>query len=118
MTGRKHVARSVTASLQGPPRKKGVNVVVLDIEGTTTPITFVHDVLFGYVRQQLDPFLSAAGSLQPAVSAAMTHYGAHDTSSLVPLILGAMDRDDKVCWDFFFFFIYSYSFFFLYRHPP
>lgn len=28
----------------------GVKVVLLDIEGTTTPITFVHDTLFPYAR--------------------------------------------------------------------
>lgn len=28
----------------------GVKVVLLDIEGTTTPITFVYDVLFPYAR--------------------------------------------------------------------
>jgi enolase-phosphatase E1 len=30
---------------------------VTDIEGTTTPITFVHDVLFGYVKSHLISFL-------------------------------------------------------------
>lgn len=28
----------------------GTKVVLLDIEGTTTPITFVHDILFPYAR--------------------------------------------------------------------
>jgi enolase-phosphatase E1 len=32
---------------------RGVTVVLLDIEGTTTPITFVHDVLFPYARAHL-----------------------------------------------------------------
>lgn len=31
--------------------------VVLDIEGTTTPITFVHDVLFPFARKYMEPFL-------------------------------------------------------------
>ncbi|KND01422.1 2,3-diketo-5-methylthio-1-phosphopentane phosphatase [Spizellomyces punctatus DAOM BR117] len=31
--------------------------VVVDIEGTTTPITFVHDVLFPYVKENLESFL-------------------------------------------------------------
>lgn len=30
---------------------------LLDIEGTTTPISFVYDVLFPYARQRLEPFL-------------------------------------------------------------
>jgi enolase-phosphatase E1 len=36
----------------------GVRVVLLDIEGTTTPIAFVHDTLFTFVRQRLDEYLS------------------------------------------------------------
>ena len=31
-------------------------VVLLDIEGTTTPISFVHDVLFPYARRNLEDF--------------------------------------------------------------
>jgi enolase-phosphatase E1 len=31
--------------------------VVVDIEGTTTPVSFVHDVLFPYARERLEPFL-------------------------------------------------------------
>ena len=33
-----------------------MTVVLLDIEGTTTPITFVYDVLFPYARRELDAF--------------------------------------------------------------
>ncbi|KAJ3292124.1 Enolase-phosphatase E1 [Borealophlyctis nickersoniae] len=35
------------------------SVVVLDIEGTTTPISFVHDVLFPYVSDNLEEFLAS-----------------------------------------------------------
>jgi enolase-phosphatase E1 len=34
-----------------------VDVVLLDIEGTTTPISFVHDGLFPYARQHADAYL-------------------------------------------------------------
>ena len=34
-----------------------VRGVLLDIEGTTTPIAFVHDVLFSYARDHVKPFL-------------------------------------------------------------
>ncbi|KAK9766930.1 enolase-phosphatase E1 [Basidiobolus ranarum] len=34
------------------------NTVILDIEGTTTPISFVHDVLFPYVRERAEEFLN------------------------------------------------------------
>lgn len=35
----------------------GVRGVLLDIEGTTSSISFVHDVMFPYVRQHLSDFL-------------------------------------------------------------
>lgn len=36
-----------------------VRGVLLDIEGTTSSISFVHDVMFPFVLQRLDPFLDA-----------------------------------------------------------
>ncbi|EFA75016.1 2,3-diketo-5-methylthio-1-phosphopentane enolase [Heterostelium album PN500] len=36
--------------------------VVIDIEGTTTPITFVHDVLFPYITNNLTRYLSDSWS--------------------------------------------------------
>jgi enolase-phosphatase E1 len=35
------------------------DTVVLDIEGTVTPVAFVHEVLFPYAHQALEPFLRA-----------------------------------------------------------
>jgi enolase-phosphatase E1 len=43
----------VTLSL----RDRGIGAVLLDIEGTTTPIAFVHDVLFPYARAHIEEFL-------------------------------------------------------------
>jgi enolase-phosphatase E1 len=40
-------------------REHGVRLVLLDIEGTTTPIAFVHDVLFRYARARLNVYLRA-----------------------------------------------------------
>ena len=36
----------------------GVKSILLDIEGTTTPIDFVHDVLFAYARDHVRDFLT------------------------------------------------------------
>lgn len=36
-----------------------VRGILLDIEGTTTPIAFVHDVLFSYARDHVGEFLTA-----------------------------------------------------------
>jgi enolase-phosphatase E1 len=40
----------------------GIRVVLLDIEGTTTPIAFVHDVLFPYARARMRSYLDSAAS--------------------------------------------------------
>ena len=41
----------------------GVRAILLDIEGTTTPITFVYQTLFPYARQKLKTYLEAHGRL-------------------------------------------------------
>jgi enolase-phosphatase E1 len=41
-----------------------VRGILLDIEGTTTPIAFVHDVLFSYAREHVSEFLSANGEME------------------------------------------------------
>ena len=40
-------------------RDRGISVVVLDIEGTTTPMSFVYEVLFPYARARLSAYLKA-----------------------------------------------------------
>ncbi|MEK6320158.1 MAG: acireductone synthase [Acidobacteriota bacterium] len=41
------------------PFTKPVRVLLLDIEGTTTPIDFVYKVLFPYARKNVKPYLAA-----------------------------------------------------------
>ena len=36
---------------------QGITHIICDIEGTTTPVTFVKDILFGFTRQKLGEFL-------------------------------------------------------------
>ena len=38
-------------------RARGLDAVVLDIEGTTTPLAFVHETLFPFARRALDSFV-------------------------------------------------------------
>jgi enolase-phosphatase E1 len=45
----------VTISL----RERGVRGVVLDIEGTTTPVSFVTDTLFPYADEHLPSYLAS-----------------------------------------------------------
>ena len=40
--------------------QRGVRLVLLDIEGTTTPMTFVHDVLFPFARAHLGSWIRDA----------------------------------------------------------
>ena len=70
--------------------------LVTDIEGTTTPIAFVHTVMFPYARAQLPAFLSAHGA-QPEVEAVLA-----DVRAIAPgvpeleTLLGWMDQDAKI----------------------
>jgi enolase-phosphatase E1 len=88
----------------------GIEVVLLDIEGTTTPISFVHERLFPYARARAERFLEqhigsdeeiqrivselreleAAGSEQPPAS--RTPGGAE----IVPFIHWLIDHDRKL----------------------
>ena len=60
-----------------------LRAILLDIEGTTTPIAFVHDVLFSYARDHVREFLAA----NPAVDdiALLREEHAADVSEAPPL---------------------------------
>jgi enolase-phosphatase E1 len=65
---------------------RGIRAVLLDIEGTTTPIAFVHDVLFPYARTRLRSFV-ADRRRSPEVAEAIGQLArehAHDASSGAP----------------------------------
>jgi enolase-phosphatase E1 len=73
-----------------------VAAVVTDIEGTTTPIAFVHQVLFPYARAHLPAFVEAHAT-DPDVAAALA-----EVRRLAPgqaaldALLRWMDDDEKV----------------------
>jgi enolase-phosphatase E1 len=83
--------------------------VILDIEGTTTPIQFVHDVLFPYARARMaefftlharEPWMSVtlatlAHEAQADAGAGAPQVDLHDPSSAPPYLLWQMDRDRK-----------------------
>jgi enolase-phosphatase E1 len=46
-------------TLTGAPDARGVRAFLLDIEGTTTPVAFVYDVLFPFARRELPGYLRA-----------------------------------------------------------
>jgi enolase-phosphatase E1 len=66
--------------------------IVTDIEGTTTPIAFVRDVLFPYARARLPAFLAEHGA-DPVVAEAATLAGGRP---VLEALLGWMDADAKV----------------------
>ncbi len=77
-----------------------IAAIVTDIEGTTTPMAFVHDVLFPYARQRLADFCrSQAGD--PAVLAvlaearALAGHPEYESARTVDLLLGWMAEDRK-----------------------
>ncbi|XP_041468084.1 enolase-phosphatase E1-like [Lytechinus variegatus] len=53
-TKRHKETKSAVSSLQN-----NAKIILLDIEGTTTPITFVADVLFPYIRENVAEYLDA-----------------------------------------------------------
>jgi methylthioribulose 1-phosphate dehydratase / enolase-phosphatase E1 len=76
--------------------------VLLDIEGTTTPITFVHDVLFPYAKHQVQDFLTSTWET-PATHADVqalrqqAEADQHDASLTdVPRVAGAAGAKDAV----------------------
>jgi len=77
-----------------------LRAIVLDIEGTTTPIAFVYDTLFPYARAQLRTFLDSrrgdAGVLPILArlrAEQMSESGA--PASVAQYVEWAMDRDRK-----------------------
>jgi len=73
--------------------------ILLDIEGTTSSIAFVHQVLFPYARQEMRAFLEAHGEdehLRHAMTQIATEEGrAPDLEGALEAIFAKMDRDEK-----------------------
>ncbi|WP_426445356.1 acireductone synthase [Siccibacter colletis] len=77
-----------------------IRAIVTDIEGTTSDIRFVHNVLFPYARERLaevvrtrqasDPVRSALTALREEIAAPQA-----DTDTLIATLLRFMDEDRK-----------------------
>jgi enolase-phosphatase E1 len=77
----------------------GIRAILLDIEGTTTPIAFVHEILFAYARSQVRNFLAdQRGSAELAADLArLRDEHAIDTKqNLYPPALVAGPRDAEI----------------------
>ena len=79
--------------------------ILLDIEGTTTPIAFVHDVLFSYARAHASDYLAQHSDEAAADVAQLREEHANDveqpppltddTKSVVTYVNWLIDRDRK-----------------------
>jgi enolase-phosphatase E1 len=77
----------------------GIRGVLLDIEGTTTPIAFVHEVLFAYARSQVRSFLADhPGSAELAADLARlrAEHAVDTTQNLQPPALVTGPRDAEI----------------------
>lgn len=77
-----------------------IRAIITDIEGTTSDIRFVHNVLFPYARENLPGFI-AANQHQPAVAQALDDLRGEvdrpqaSSEELVEVLFGFMDQDRK-----------------------
>ena len=70
--------------------------VVVDIEGTTTPIAFVRDTLFPFARARLPAFLAAHASEPPVAAELAEIRRLHPAADPLATLSGWMDADAKV----------------------
>ena len=94
--------------MEGPTKKR---VLLLDIEGTVTPISFVHDILFPFARNHVKEFLikhSTEAEVQTDIAALVREHSvdvetgehppdvaAESIDSLVTYVNWLIDRDRK-----------------------
>ena len=91
------------ADVHPTPHLNGIRVILLDIEGTTTPIEFVHQVLFPYARAHIHDHLDthdvevlrAEYRTEPPDSDLPAWDGADDLGSAEAYVYWLMDRDRK-----------------------
>ena len=79
-------------------RAAGIRLVLLDIEGTTTPIAFVHEVLFPFARARIPAWFAARSASDPEVREIADGVREEAGSALepvVPQLLAFMDEDRK-----------------------
>ena len=77
-----------------------IRAIVTDIEGTTSDIRFVHNILFPYARQHLPDFVRD-NAQQPEVAAALQSAREEagqpqaDLDGVTDILLGVTDQDRK-----------------------
>lgn len=75
-----------------------IRAIVTDIEGTTTPIAFVHEVLFPYARARLAEFCAdhqTDTAVAGALASVRSESGAQSLDETIAVLLRWMDEDRK-----------------------
>ena len=82
-----------------PPQPLDYDMVITDIEGTTTPIAFVKDVLFKYVEDELEAWLEERiPDLFMINSTSTTSHSELEGAACGTSITDAVDgRDSEIC---------------------
>lgn len=76
----------------------GVRALLLDIEGTTTPVEFVYQVLFPYARAHAAEYLARCqdrSECREAVSLLRREHEAASPADVLGYVFDLMDRDEK-----------------------
>jgi enolase-phosphatase E1 len=76
-----------------------IRAILLDIEGTTTPIAFVHDVLFAYARSRVRKYLlehSSSADVVADLARLRDEHAADMKQTLQPPALVARPRDAEI----------------------
>lgn len=73
-----------------------IAAVLLDIEGTTTPVSFVHDVLLPYARSALPGFLAGHGDDAEVAGTLAEVRAVAPGRAVLETLLHWMDQDAKV----------------------
>ena len=77
----------------------GISTIILDIEGTTTPISFVKNILFGYIRENLKEFLDENYDHEWLKQLVLTIPQENvSREDLERIILECMSQDSKISW--------------------
>ncbi len=92
------VKRLNPVSIQSPPETR-IECILLDIEGTTTPIDYVYKILFPYARARVDVYLDKHASTEEvrAIIAALSEEQAADArNALEPPVLSDDSPEAKL----------------------
>ena len=87
--------------MTGRRDQRSIRAILLDIEGTTTPVDFVYKTLFPFARRRTRDFLAqtwTAPSLQPILASFCKENLADRQNGLAPPLLAEVDPDSVTAY--------------------